>query len=153
MPDSFYLKPTLEATWFEDLVIPYDKVQKFEVVKRQITAMEQMLTDDAKSLEQDNNIEITYLDEGGEEMFLRLEMLTGITVAAQAVKCREMLDILRQNKILKLLNKEASANASAPAPASVDIVEQIQKLKALLDAGILNEDEFNAKKTELLARM
>lgn len=35
----------------------------------------------------------------------------------------------------------------------VDIVEQIKKLKGLLDAGILTEEEFNAKKTELLAKM
>ena len=115
--------------------------------------MEMLLAKDGntKSLEVDNNIEITYLDEGGAEVLLRLEMLTGITVPAQAIKCREMLDILRQNKILQQFNKEASAND--PAPASVDIVEQIQKLKGLLDAGILSEDEFNAKKTELLAIM
>ena len=154
MPDSFYLKPTHSATWFEDLVIPYDKVQKFEVVRRQVTGMEIMLSDgDTRSLEQDNNIEITYLTEEGDEVVLRLEMLTGITVSGQAGKCREMLDILRRNKILKQLNKESTANAPTAAPASVDIVEQIQKLKGLLDAGILTEDEFNTKKTELLAKM
>jgi len=150
MPDRFYLKPTQAATWFTDLVIPYDKVQKFEIVKRTVSNMEVLIgSGDTKSLEQDNNIEITYLTEEGDEVVLRLEMLTGITVMGQAGKCREMLDILRQNKILKQLNKQGSASASA----SEGIPEQLQKLKGLLDSGIINEDEFNAKKKELLAKM
>ena len=40
-----------------------------------------------------------------------------------------------------------------PDPASEDILAQIQKLAALKDQGILTEDEFTAKKTELLAKM
>lgn len=37
-----------------------------------------------------------------------------------------------------------------PAAAENDVIEQIQKYKALLDAGVLTEDEFAAKKKQLL---
>ena len=46
-----------------------------------------------------------------------------------------------------------------PAPVSVpptpqpDVAAQLQQLASLRDAGILTEDEFAAKKTEILARM
>ena len=39
------------------------------------------------------------------------------------------------------------------APAAEDIPTQIQKLASLKDAGILTEEEFAAKKAELLAKM
>lgn len=152
LPESFYLKPTTTSQdWFEDMVIPYSKVQKFEIVTRQLSNTELLLTDDARGLEQDNNIHITYLDDEGNETVLRLEMLTGITVAGQAGKCREMMDLLRQNKILKLLNKEEKATISSTSAESIP--DQLIKLNELKNAGILSEDEFNAKKTELLAKM
>jgi hypothetical protein len=47
---------------------------------------------------------------------------------------------------------EMAAPASAPSPAE-DIPAQIQKLAALKDQGILTEEEFTAKKAELLAKM
>jgi hypothetical protein len=41
----------------------------------------------------------------------------------------------------------------APVPAGPDLMDQIRKLGELHAAGILTDDEFNAKKAELLARM
>ena len=46
----------------------------------------------------------------------------------------------------------APAVAAAPA-AEPDAMEQITKLAGMRDAGILTDEEFNAKKAELLARM
>lgn len=43
--------------------------------------------------------------------------------------------------------------AAAPPPAADSVPEQIAKLAELRNAGILTEDEFAAKKTELLNRM
>ncbi|SIT72472.1 Short C-terminal domain-containing protein [Microbacterium sp. RU33B] len=40
----------------------------------------------------------------------------------------------------------------APAP-QLDVVEQLHKLASLRDAGILTDDEFATKKSELLARL
>ena len=56
--------------------------------------------------------------------------------------------------------KAAKTAASQPqvivqqaAPAADDPIEQLKKLSALKDAGILSEEEFNAKKADLLAKM
>jgi Bacterial PH domain/Short C-terminal domain len=50
----------------------------------------------------------------------------------------------------------ASLPAAAPAPVAtptVDFADQIRKLGALRDAGLLTEEEFTAKKREILARV
>jgi hypothetical protein len=43
--------------------------------------------------------------------------------------------------------------AGAAPAAEPDVIEQIAKLAALRDKGALTEDEFAAKKTELLGRI
>ncbi|MBD0862459.1 SHOCT domain-containing protein [Gordonia sp. zg691] len=48
---------------------------------------------------------------------------------------------------------ESAAHSAASAPAQVDAIEQIRKLGELRDAGILTEDEFTQKKSEILSRM
>ena len=45
------------------------------------------------------------------------------------------------------------AAPEAAAPATTDLVAQLKQLAELRDAGILTEDEFAAKKTEILSRM
>lgn len=151
MPDSFYLKPTKTSEkFFEDMVIPYDLVQDFQIVKRTVSMAEGMMANNSQNLATDNNIEITYTDSEENEIVLRLEMLTGISVDGQAVKCKEMLDILRQNKILKRLQK---GNNDAPVVVQDDIPTKIKKLNELKEAGILSEEEFQQKKSELLANM
>ena len=46
-------------------------------------------------------------------------------------------------------NPQPAAAAAAPAPAA-DPVAEIQKYKLLFDAGVLTEEEFAAKKKQLL---
>lgn len=86
-----------------------------------------------------------------------MEMLTGISVYGQAAKCREMLDLLREHEILAIFEKNmAQSNifrANTVQVATIDIAEQISKLATLKEQGILSEEEFVAKKTELLAKM
>ena len=148
MPESFYLKPTKTSEeFFEDLVIPYDTVQDFEIVKRTVSMSEGLMSSNSQNLAVDNNIEITYLDSNQEELTLRLEMLTGFSVDGQAVKCKEMLDILKQHKILKRLKKDSSS----PAVVADDIPTKIKKLNELKEAGLLSEEEFQKKKAELLS--
>ena len=183
LPDKFVIKPELLAKeqWFGDTLVevPYTSVKKFEIVKRQVSMAEAMLSSngDTKSLEQENNIEITFLEESGKERKLRMEMLTGLSVYGQAAKCREMLDLLREHEILAIFERNMAqvntmqanamqanmmqanmmqANAmqsNVMQVATVDIAEQISKLAALKEQGILSEEEFAAKKTELLAKM
>lgn len=44
----------------------------------------------------------------------------------------------------------AAAPAPIPAPSTDDSVEQLKKLAELRDQGILTEDEFTAKKKQIL---
>lgn len=155
MEDCFIFKPEYLAKteWFgeENFVIPYEKVVKFEIVKRQVSTTEHMLSNgDTKSLEQLNNIEISYIDENDSEQMARVEMLTGFTIYKQAEKCRELLDLLREHNILSKLNKE---KAEISKSSGDDILQQIEKLSELKEKGILSEDEFNKKKASLLERM
>jgi hypothetical protein len=48
--------------------------------------------------------------------------------------------------------KQAEQSSSAPISDN-NITSQIQKLADLKDSGILTEEEFQAKKTELLSRI
>lgn len=151
MPDSFILKATATAKdWFTDFEISYDQVKSFEIVKRQAGTWEMMLSNssaDARATETENVIAITYDAEDGAEICLRLEMLTGINVYTQAKKCQELLDVLRQNKILSRINKVS--NTPTPAP-TVSPADELKKYKELLDAGILTQEEFDTKKKQLL---
>lgn len=159
MQDRFaFTKGYVSKDWFEDFDISYNSISKFEIIKRQTSNMDMLLSDnaaDAKALEVENTLAITYTDENGTELRLRLEMLTGMTIYTQAQKCQEMLDILRQHNILNKLNK-TSVNSPAPSVPTastapvVDPIEQIKKYKELLDMGIISEDEFSVKKKELL---
>lgn len=156
MEDSFIFKPESLAKkqWFgeENFVIPYDKVIKFEIVKRQVSTAEALLSSngETKSLEQLNNINISYIDDEGAEQMARVEMLTGTTVYGQAAKCQELVDLLREKKILSKLNKEKSESAQSTGD---DVLAQIEKLASLKEKGLLSEDEFNLKKAALLERL
>ena len=47
----------------------------------------------------------------------------------------------------------APVTATAPAPQAADPLEQLRKLGELRDAGVLSEEEFAAKKADILSRM
>ena len=72
-------------------------------------------------------------------------MLTGISVQGQATKCEEMMDVLRINKILPRLNKQTNNNAN-----NTSVADELKKFKDLLDAGVITQEEFDAKKNQLL---
>lgn len=156
LEDSFVFKPEILAKkqWFgeENFVIAYDKVTKFEIVKRQVSMTEAMLSSngDTKSLEQMNNINITYIDDNGTEQMVRVEMLTGLTVYTQAAKCQELVDLLREKNIFSKFNKETKENGQS---SDNDILAQIEKLASLKEKGILSEEEFNQKKSALLEKL
>ena len=58
-------------------------------------------------------------------------MLTGTTIFNQAAKCKELMDLLRRE----------------------DVLVQVEKLAKLKEAGVLSEEEFNAKKAVLLEKL
>ena len=45
---------------------------------------------------------------------------------------------------------EFQTNLSAPAPPKISVADELVKLKALLDDGILTQEEFDKKKSKLL---
>ena len=65
------------------------------------------------------------------------------------MEIQKLLDLLRENKILGRLNKDTSK----PAAPTDDPLEQLKKLNSLKDAGIISDEEFNAKKAELLSKV
>lgn len=148
MPTEFQLVPTNTSRWFSGLVIPYTKVLGFEIVERTVSSLEGILGGiNSRQLNQANNIQIEFRLEG-QELILRLEMLTGITVMGQAGKCRELMDKLRVHGVLGKF-----AGKRLPSTPTEDIPAQIAKLAGLRDQGILTGAEFDAKKTELLSRL
>jgi len=153
MPDRFvFTKTGTSKDWFNDYEIKYDAITDLTIEKRTISNAEMFLGggNDANQ-QQENNICITFNTDDGKELMLRVEMLTGVSIYGQATKCREFLDVLRQNNILKIFKSNAnteSANSSQP-----DALEQLEKLAKLRDAGIITEDEFNQKKSVLLEKI
>lgn len=154
MPDCFYLKKGyVSKKWFNDFSIPYENIKKLEIVERTISNAEWLLSSsssDMKAMEQKNNIEITYVNDGKPDTVLRVEMLTGFSIYGQAGKCREFMDVLRQNGILDKFQKEQPQNNGSGGD---DIPTQIKKLAELNGMGILSDEEFAQKKADLLAKM
>ncbi|AQU81066.1 hypothetical protein AJGP001_11035 [Planococcus faecalis] len=55
------------------------------------------------------------------------------------------------DQFVEYARSKIGKSSSTPfAPVSVDVAEQLRKYKSLLDDGIINEEEFIAKKLELL---
>ena len=54
---------------------------------------------------------------------------------------------------LERLRNQPAGGSAAPASSAESITDQIKRLGELRDAGFLTNDEFNAKKAELLARL
>lgn len=154
MPDRFsFLPKQLSEKWFEGLEIPYNKVISLNVIERIISSAESFLGSGSNNsdLRQKNVLEFTYEDNGS-QVVVRFEMLTGTTVMAQAGKCVELMDLLRNNDITSQF-KGNSGDKTVTSNGGNDVIEQIKKLSELKDAGILSEEEFSSKKTELLAKM
>ena len=90
MEDRFYFKKGYTSKkWFEDFEIPYSSVKKLEIVERVVTNAEMLLSSsgsDMKTMEQKNNVEITFDTPEGLELVFRVEMLTGTTIYGQTAK-------------------------------------------------------------------
>lgn len=151
MPDKFvFTKTGTSKDWFTEYQIAYDNISEITIEKRTISNTEMLLGGgNDPNQQQENNICITFEAEDGTELMLRVEMLTGVTIYGQATKCREFMDLLRQNGILKLFRKKCAE----AAPAQQDVIAQIEKLAGLKAAGILSEEEFNKKKADLLEKI
>lgn len=152
MPDKFvFTKTGTSKDWFTEYEISYQNISEITIEKRTISNAEMLLGGgNDPNQQQENNICIAFETPDGQDLMLRVEMLTGTTIYGQATKCREFMDVLRQNGILKMFKQNAAA---APASAQPDVLAQIEKLAGLKAAGILSEEEFESKKADLLAKL
>ncbi|MGN0169859.1 MAG: SHOCT domain-containing protein [Lachnospiraceae bacterium] len=151
MEDRFAFRVTLSTKdWLYDLDIPYSEITDIRIEKRTISHAEFFLGagNDANQ-QQENVVVLEYNDANGKKATLRVEMLTGTTIYMQAAKCKELMDLLRKNDILDKIQKKDAPSSSG----GEDILGQIEKLSKLKEAGILTEEEFQAKKTELLSKL
>lgn len=154
MPDRFsFLSQPQSENWFTGFEILFDSILELHIEKRTITTTEILLgAGDSANQEQENVICIIFQEETGQELTVRVEMLTGFTIFNQAKKCRELMDLLRQHGILQRIEQKKNTSNS-PNNAETDILSQIEKLASLKNAGILTEEEFQEKKKALLAKI
>jgi len=88
---------------------------------------------------------------------MRAAMVGGVAYHAGKKRSEaEQADAERDMRLEELEQQQAMQGApppaaAAPAAPSVDVVEQLQKLAALKDQGILTEEEFADQKRKLLA--
>ena len=84
-----------------------------------------------------------------------------VTIFASGNTIILSLDATEAEKVRGLVMEQVLHGSSHPAPAPAapappsgdDILEQVRKLGELRDMGILTQEEFDAKKAELLSRM
>ena len=159
MPDRFSFLPTPKsAVWFAGIDIPYCRVISLEIVERTVSTAETLVGTlrDNLDFHQKNVLELTYLGEDNEEYVLRSEMATGVTTMGEARVCLELIDLLRSNKLMKQFLGKQEPEALPPAApmimanSNADVISQLKGYKELLDSGIITQEEFDAKKKQLL---
>lgn len=156
MVDSFIFEPSSAVkNWWNPLTIRFEAIKSFSVEGRQVSTVEGLLGGiNSRQLNQDNNLHIDFTDENGNQVLLRLEMLSGITVMGQAVKARQLMDRLRVHGILDRIERNASpVESGAPGTGAGDAHDKLRKLAELHKDGILTDDEFATKKAELLSQL
>jgi hypothetical protein len=57
------------------------------------------------------------------------------------------------NEVQQIMDSQNGSSPAPPQAAAADPMEKIQKLKEMLEAGLINEDEFNTKKAAILESM
>jgi hypothetical protein len=146
--DAFVFSPTIGSKKFwDELTVPYSTINQVEIVARTVSSVEGLLGGiNSRQLNQDNNLNFSYANADGQPTLLRVEMLTGVTVMAQAGKCREFMDYLRAHGILDKFKAAPAATTAAPAPSGPSLTEIAEMYKA----GVLTEEEFTAAKAKAL---
>lgn len=141
--DRFEIHPTNAAKWFSDLIIPFEQVNSLKIAERQVGTAEGILGGlNSRQLNQANNIHINFIYKD-QDLLLRLEMLTGVTVMGQAKKCKELEDRLSTNGIRQKFSTDQSGQPD-------DIANKLSKLGKLREKGLLTDEEFKSAKNLLL---
>ncbi len=99
------------------------------------------------------HIRIQYLDNYGATHTILLEMCESIFLPKNAEICRSMVALMNQHGIFGKFAPIKQASSSMQSNASVNIMSQIEKLAELHKSGVLTDEEFQSKKTDLLSRI
>ena len=93
-------------------------------------------------------MEITFTDQNQQMSTIKLEMVVSIFSGMPNYRaCKQLVKIMKSNNIFE---KFATTNATN---LSAEILTQIEKLAEMHKSGILTDEEFQAKKAELLSRI
>ena len=151
---NFELVSTARSSkWLTSFSIPYDKVIDFQIVQRKISSIWGRLGEkNSIHLNKPTNIHIKYENESGNEILLKLEMSSGITVTRQAKKCSQLEGIIRLNNIR---DQFINVNCQSVVQPEIlyDITSQIEKLAFLLEKSFITKEEFLNKKSKLLFKI
>jgi len=128
------------------LSINYSQVKNFELIKGSGSALGANLVWDGIRAKL---FEITYLNENNKQICVCFEMDNqGILSKNKYKACEELVRIMKNHGIFDKFISNTQQTTSTP-----DIPAQIQKLAELNQSGALTDDEFQAKKAELLKRL
>ena len=73
-----------------------------------------------------------------------------ITVGTSVLVLKETITSVSYTHLVKGAFIDQPRSMAAQTPTAGDTVSEIQKYKALLDSGVITEEEFTAKKRQLL---
>jgi len=129
-----------------ELYIEHRNIKKFELIKGSGSFWNSALIADQLIA---RLFEITYYDNNNQLMRVRFEMNTYSIPLKNANECRELVRLMENNEIFNKFMKTAPSAMSN----GDDILQQIEKLGELYKTGVLTDEEFQSKKTELLKRL
>jgi hypothetical protein len=147
--DHFAFEPgSASRKFWQPLAIPYAAVSDVEIAQHQVGTAQSLLTSGSgqRNLEQDNNLHFHYTTTDGRSLTLRMEMLTGVSVAGQARKAAEFNDLLQARGI------RTQFRAAPAQPGGGSLADELSKLQQLATSGVLTPDEFAAAKARLLGQ-
>lgn len=103
---------------------------------------------------QSNDLLVAVIDTALTSALKICTLQVSVAGARENINTVYLLEATRIIAIYHEMRKNAKKATSQPVQNSQpDIIEQIQKLSQLKDAGILSEEEFAAKKADLLSKM
>lgn len=130
------------GTNFPDWWIPHSSIISLEL-KTGYVSFWRLSLDDLKN---EKLIQIIFTDQSQGRTILTIEMALSAMGTNNYRACKELIALMNTHGIF---NQFQSAQPTSPT----DIPAQIKQLAELRDAGVLTEDEFQSKKTELLGRL
>ena len=128
---------------FPELWIPHSSVSEFKISRDGLSLWKSSTV----SYFDERMIDIFYLNNEGEKVTIKVEIPPPPFIFVPFTVREELKAVMNEHNIF---DKFASAQVANP---SDEILSQIEKLAEMHKSGILTDEEFQAKKAELLSRI